>query len=71
MSEFALGSGVEAETLLAFIASLVAAVALVWTAWVGWGEFESFAEGRTSALAMIGFIARAVVLLLMLLFFIR
>jgi len=71
VGEFAIGAGVEAATLLVFIASLVAAIALVWTAWVGWGEFESFAEGRTSALAMTWFIARAVVLLLMLLFFIR
>ena len=71
MPEFAAGSGFDAATLLRVIASLVAAVGLVWAAWIGWGQFEAFAQGRGTFLSMALFMGRAVVLLLLLLFFIR
>lgn len=71
MPEFAAGSGFDAARLLLLIASLVAAVALVWSAWVGWGQFEAFVQGRGTFLSMALFTGRAIVVLLLLLFFIR
>jgi integrating conjugative element protein (TIGR03758 family) len=71
MSEFALGAGFEASTLLDLIASLVAAIALIWAAWVGIGQFESWAGRSGTFLDASLYIARGIVLLLLLLFFIR
>jgi integrating conjugative element protein (TIGR03758 family) len=69
--EFALGAGFEASVLLNLIASLVAAIAIVWAAWVGLGQFESWAAGSGSFLDASFYLARGLVLLLLLLFFIR
>lgn len=71
MPEFALGAGFEASTLLNLIASLVAAIAIVWAAWVGFGQFESWAGRGSTLLDASFYIARGLVLLLLLLFFIR
>lgn len=70
MPEFALGAGFEASTLLNLIASLVAAIAIVWAAWVGLGQFESWAGGGSFLDASL-YLARGLVLLLLLLFSIR
>ncbi len=71
MPEFALGAGFEASVLLNLIASLVAAIAIVWAAWVGLGQFESWAGGSGSFLDASLYLARGLVLLLLLLVFIR
>ncbi|MDQ3563595.1 MAG: TIGR03758 family integrating conjugative element protein [Pseudomonadota bacterium] len=71
MAEFALGAGFEASTLLTLIASLVAAIAILWAAWVGLGQFESWAGNGVRFLDAMFYIARGLVLLLLLLFFIR
>ena len=71
MPEFALGAGFEASVLLNLIASLTSAIAIIWAGWVSLGQFESWAGRGSSFLDASLYIARGLVLLLLLLFFIR